>query len=390
MSSVKDTRDRYLAVCAAGSNDLYSPMILGVLNEQLGNKQDVPEMKLSLAGNTRNRDNEIKYSRRLDDADAHMLYQTLCNNIFITALDLSYNNLTDDGALHVAKLIEESATIKEISLMYNDFGKEGAIHIAKALQNNETVVSLKANGNKFGNYGGMAFAGILQVNTTLQVLELGDTDLATESLIALATVLSYNHTLRVLDVSKPILYSQQEETTVHFANMLKVNKGLKELNLANHGIRDFGVTRLSENLMENLTLTHLNLSCNQITRDGVKELSRCLKTDTPLEILNLGYNRIEDDGAQYLAEAVATLNTQLKSLLVPSNNISGRGLCAIAKSLEINSTLDRVYIWGNKLEESACIAFDSIISSGRLELENTDIQPYHVDGVCYLAQTSWK
>lgn len=44
----------------------------------------------------------------------------------------------------------------------------------------------------------------------------------TESVIALATVLHNNKSLRALNVNRPILFSEQEEATVHFAKMLKV------------------------------------------------------------------------------------------------------------------------------------------------------------------------
>nr|KAG5704742.1 hypothetical protein BaRGS_005198 [Batillaria attramentaria] len=96
------------------------------------------------------------------------------------------------------------------------------------------------------------------------------------------------------------------------AAMLKVNKGLQELHLQKYDMRDYGMTRLSETLVENSKLTYLDLSCNRITRDGVKELAKVLKLNTPLETLDLGYNRLEDDGAMHLAEVLGTFNNTLK------------------------------------------------------------------------------
>jgi len=43
-----------------------------------------------------------------------------------------------------------------------------------------------------------------------------------ESLIALSTVLNYNQSLKSLNVGRPIVHSVDEETTEHFANMLRV------------------------------------------------------------------------------------------------------------------------------------------------------------------------
>ena len=60
------------------------------------------------------------------------------------------------------------------------------------------------------------------MNTALEKLDLSDTDLKTESLIALSTVLRNNTTLRFLHINRPLLFTHQEEPTVHFAKMLKV------------------------------------------------------------------------------------------------------------------------------------------------------------------------
>ena len=58
-------------------------------------------MHLYLAGN-----NHHVTKVRLSDTDALLLYKTLRNNTYVTSLDLRYNNLSDEGAKHIAKLIE--------------------------------------------------------------------------------------------------------------------------------------------------------------------------------------------------------------------------------------------------------------------------------------------
>ncbi|XP_046343701.2 leucine-rich repeat-containing protein 34-like isoform X1 [Haliotis rufescens] len=346
------------------------------------NRGDFKEnMHLYLAGN-----NKLLTDRRLADPDCLALYKTLENNLYVVSLDLRYNNITDEGAQHLAKLIEGTPGLQELDLMGNDIGPDGAEHIAKALQTNETLRTLRMTGNKIGNKGGMCFAQALQVNLTLEALDVGDTDMTIESVIAMATVLNQNKTLKALNVNRPILFTHQEETTVHFSKMLKVNRSLEELHLQKYDMRDFGATRLAECLMENYTLTYLDLSCNRITRDGTKELAKVLKKDTALKTLDLGFNRLEDDGALHLADALATCNMTLNTLVIVSNNIASKGLCAIADSMKTNTSLSKVFIWGNKLEEPACIAFANLVETGRLDLTDTDVKPYVVDGVTSLCE----
>uniref|UniRef100_A0A3B4DM18 Leucine rich repeat containing 34 n=1 Tax=Pygocentrus nattereri TaxID=42514 RepID=A0A3B4DM18_PYGNA len=253
---------------------------------------------------------------------------------------------------------------------------------------NATLKRLRMTGNKIGNKGAMHFASMMQTNTTLEELDVSDCDLATQSLIAFAIVLNSNRSIRSINVSRPLLFSLQEETAVHMARMLAVNQTLRELHMGKHGMTDSGVERLCEGLMINRTLRYLDLRCNRITRDGAKRLSEVLRRNSTLEILDLSSNRIEDDGAVYLSEAVALPHCKLRALSVPNNSIGTTGLVSLTKAMNTNPNLTHIYIWGNRLEEPVCVAFSQLIASGRLLKDHTDVSPYEVDGRFYLAEMS--
>ncbi|KAM7437686.1 Leucine rich repeat-containing protein 34 [Porites harrisoni] len=390
MSDAASTKEDYMKVCVDLGKEPDSN-ILAVLNSAVDDSllEPIIEFNLHLHGNKRNERNEM-YRRRLTDEDASILYKTLKSNTFIIGLDLGYNTIGDEGAEIIAQLLQETVCLQWLVLSYNDIGPAGGEAIAKGLQVNETLGKLRINGNKIKNKGGMALAGALQVNTMLEELDLGETDLEIESVIAMATVLNYNNTLKSINLNRPLLRTRQEEPTVHLARMLKVNVRLREIHLAHYDMRDFGAERLKENLFDNLNLTHLDLRSNNITRDGAKQLALLLKANTPLEVLNLAYNRIEDDGAVALAEAVAAYNTNLTTLVICSNNIASEGLCAVARAMRSNGSLHALYIWGNKLEEPACKAFQDLLNGPvpRLDPTNTDVEPYVVDGIVYLARLS--
>ncbi|XP_066858517.1 leucine-rich repeat-containing protein 34 isoform X7 [Anser cygnoides] len=210
----------------------------------------------------------------------------------------------------------------------------------------------------------------------------------TQCLIAIATALTQNKSVKAINLNRPLLYSQEEETTVHVASMLKNNSSLVELHLCKHEIKSFGVERLCEALYENCSLRYLDLSCNRITRDDVKFLGELLKRNQTLEILDLNSNRIEDDGAVYLSEALALYNRTFQVLSVVSNNISGKGLVALSQAMKTNMELSYIYIWGNKFDDATCMAFSELIQTGRLKPACTDVEPYEVDGYVYLAELS--
>ncbi|XP_067850918.1 leucine-rich repeat-containing protein 34 [Heptranchias perlo] len=324
--------------------------------------------------------------QRLTDKDAATLVALLHQNAYITGLDLSFNNLTNCGAEIIGNLLLETTALTDLILMCNEIGSSGAEWLAKALHLNKSLKNLRMNGNKIGNKGGMHFARMLQLNRSLQSLDLGNCDLGIQSLIALATVLNNNTTLQSLDIGRPLLYSIQEEATVHMAHMLQVNQTLQQLHLEKQAMKNFGAEQICEKLVTNKTLQLLNLRCNQISCDGARALAELLKHNTPLKILDLAANRIEDKGLVYISEALRYMNDQLLGLSVVSNSITGVGLVALANALKSNKTLTNVYIWGNELDESACSDFANLLKVGRLKPKQTDISPYWIDGHVYLAQ----
>ncbi|XP_012495617.1 PREDICTED: leucine-rich repeat-containing protein 34 [Propithecus coquereli] len=186
---------------------------------------------------------------------------------------------------------------------------------AAACGKNTTLKYLRMTGNKIENKGGMFFAAMLQINSSLQKLDLGDCDLGMQSVIAFATVLTQNQAIKGINLNRPILYGEQEESTVHLGHMLKENHCLVELHVCKHGIKNCGLQRLCNALYLNTSLRYLDVSCNKITRDGIEYLADVLKSNTTLEVIDLSFNRIENAGANYLSETLTSHNRSLKALV---------------------------------------------------------------------------
>ncbi|KAI5610251.1 leucine-rich repeat-containing protein 34 isoform X1, partial [Silurus asotus] len=388
---------------------------------------------LSLKGNSRQ-------VISLTDEDVKAVSKTLRNHLHVKALDLRYNRISDEGAVHLADLLQENVALQELDLMGNNIGAEGAEQIARSLHHNTSLKKLRMTGNKIQNKGALHFASMLQINSTLEDLDVSDCDLDTQSLITFAIALTNSSSLVSINISRPLLFSLQEETTCHMARMLKVNHSLRELHMGKHNMTDSGVQRLCEALMSNHSLHYLDLRCNKITRDGARHLAGLLRQNDMLQILDLSFNRIENegtvclseaialkhtklstnkitrDGARHLAgllrqndtlqildlsfnrienegtvclsEAIALKHTKLSTLCIQSNNVSTLGLLSLSQAITANPHLTHVYIWGNRLEEPVCVAFSPLISSNRVSAQNTDVTPYTVDGHVYLAQVS--
>ncbi|XP_053456160.1 leucine-rich repeat-containing protein 34 isoform X1 [Nycticebus coucang] len=362
-----------------------NPFILLKLQEadEEVTKGQAEGITLNIAGN-----NHLVPVERVTGEDFWILSRVLMNCQYINGLDIRYNLLSDVGAYYAAKMLQKQLNLVYLNLMFNDIGPEGGEMIAKALHKNKTLKYLRMTGNKIENKGGMCFAAMLQINSSLQKLDLGDCDLGMQSVIAFATVLTQNQAIKGMNLNRPILYGEQEESTVHLGHMLKENHFLVELHLCKHGIKSFGMQQLCDALRLNSALRYLDVSCNQITRDGMMYLANVLKSNTTLEVIDLSFNRIENVGATYLSETLTSHNRSLKALSVVSNNIQGEGLVALSQAMRTNPVISNIYIWGNKFDEATCVAYSELIQMGRLKPEDTDVEPFTVDGHVHLAEVS--
>uniref|UniRef100_A0A8B7WBA8 Leucine-rich repeat-containing protein 34 n=2 Tax=Castor canadensis TaxID=51338 RepID=A0A8B7WBA8_CASCN len=382
--SLAGLQEHYSNLCLEKSQKV-NPFILHILQEvdeeiKKGLKKAIT---LNIAGN-----NRLIPVERITDEDFCILSKILQNHPYIHGLDVRYNLISDAGAYYAAELLETQLYLIYLNLMFNAIRPEGAELIARALHKNTTLKYLRMTGNKIENKGGMFFASMLQINSSLEKLDLGDCDLGMQSVIAFATVLTQNQAVKGINLNRPIMYGEQEESTAHLGHMLKENHCLLELHMCKHGIKNYGIQQLCDALYLNSSLRYLGISCNKITHDGMIHLAAVLKSNTTLEVIDLSFNRIENAGANYLSETLTSHNRSLKALSVVSNNIEGEGLVALSQSMETNPVLSNIYIWGNKFDEATCVAYSDLIQKGRLKPDNTDVEPFVVDGCVYLAEVS--
>jgi hypothetical protein len=326
------------------------PTLVAQLNQAARSNPDAEEIMLHLAGNQ-----PEMFNSRLRDGDLMPMVEgfLLVPSLTITCLDLSYNELKEYGALTLVRLLTEAAHVLELNIAYNDIGASGCVKIAQALQkHNRTLLGLNLSGNTVGDDGGMAIAEMLTANRTLQVLKLSHTGLGTQSIISLATVLNFNKVLQVLEIENPRLFSLQEESAVHLGRMLRVNDTLLELNLAKHGLRDFGAVELCVGLVANKSLRYLDLRCNKLSVECCAALNDLLTKTSSITSLILSHNALGDAGALVLANGLRS-NRTLQNLDMSHCKIKGGGLIALADGIRHQGMLEQLQLWGNEFSVDA-------------------------------------
>jgi len=330
------------------------------------------------------------FTSRIDDVHATVLCQAFATRAqFLVKLDLSHNLLTDVGAgqLAMGLLCQGAAALVSLSLKANSIGADGCEAICQALRRCSSIQSVDLSRNPLERSGGLVVVEFLKDTVNLAELILADTEIDIDVLVAIATALLVGNPtppkLKVCNIENPRIGTLQEEHTVHFGRMLRVNTHLSEIYLGKHRMRDEGVRQLVSFLVENKTLRVLDLRCNELGVAGAQHIGTLLKDDCQLSLLNLTSNRIgeEDnvDGAHAIAGALLS-NRMLRYLNLDCNSLCGEALGFMADAIANNSTLESVALFHNKWDQPSSLKFHEILAdTSRILPLRTDFVTSQVD-----------
>ena len=196
-------------------------------------------------------------------------------------------SISDQGAkflfLGVCKYLNTHSTVTTqivMDLSYNDIHEEGVHHIAELLTNTNVVYQLNLAGNRVGAEGLKSLCEALVTNTSLTELSLLGCSIkvSEDNGPVLTEMLRRNNTLKVLYLYMNIL----TESAFHYiATGLKDNTSLRKLNLSNCGLTDRGVESLSTGLNDYIEVLDLDRN-ERITISGLKTLASHLITPARL------------------------------------------------------------------------------------------------------------
>ena len=240
-------------------------------------------------------------------------------------------------------------TLLELDLSSNEISDEGATALQQALKGNTTLQRLNLSSNEISDEGATALQQALKGNTTLQRLNLSSNEISDEGATALAQVVKGNTTLKMLDLARNQI---GDEGATALAQAMKGYRSttLRTLDLSSNEISDVGATALALAMKGNTTLQFLGLSHNLIGDEGATALAHAMKGNTTLELLDLNNNQISDEGATALAQAMKG-NTILPVLYLADNQISDEGVTALGSLLHGNTKLV-IYTCGRWIEPS--------------------------------------
>ena len=221
-------------------------------------------------------------------------------NSTLTSLDLTGNEIGDDGAAVLGECLQSNTSLKKLSLDYNGIGADGAAALGECLKYNTSLKKLYLNYSRIDDDSAAVLGECLKHNTSLTRFDLNNNEIGGDGAVALGGCLKYNTSL-----TKLYLHDNNigDDGAAGLGECLKYNTSLTSLDFSNNGIGNDGAAALGECLKYNTSLTKLDLDDNSIGDDGAAALGECLKYNTSLTTLDLRRNEIGDAGAAALVVA---------------------------------------------------------------------------------------
>ena len=272
-------------------------------------------------------------------------------NTCLTSLDLSNNELNDEGAVQLGKALASNNKqhIKELKLSRNNIGNRGARALGAGLVASTTLEVLVLSNNEIQDQG---IAALAQGCRTLRRLSLDNNRISPQGAVALGQALSSSKKdgggsscCRMVELSLEANHMGNEGTLALAKMLTSPESKLRLLNLRKNHIGDNGCEGIGQALGCNSALEILNLGDNEIGGDGVSRLARGLLTNKALRRLILSGNKIGNE-TQSLGRALSS--SSLAELWLCNNSVGDAGLQGIGQSLPTNKALRKLLLDNNK------------------------------------------
>ncbi|KAF9925439.1 hypothetical protein FBU30_004772 [Linnemannia zychae] len=289
-------------------------------------------------------------SNRITAAGLELLVESLTNNRKLTRLNLQSNNIKRAGASILARLLTKNRILRHLNAGSNGLGSEGCATIANAVRFNRALYSLSLDMNEMGPSGAAAMATALVSNRHLTYVYLPHNNIGDEGLEKICESLKRNKTLIGLDLELNNIGSGQNTAgMVALAEVLKVNRTLREINLAYNTFSGDAISELMKGVAVNSTLESINFINCGISTEGAIAIAEILPSARGLQNLGLTSNPdIAVEGYWALSNNLAK-NRSMKGIQLDYNSEDRQALYEAMQKF-----LTRNFIWQQAIYAAAC------------------------------------
>jgi Ran GTPase-activating protein (RanGAP) involved in mRNA processing and transport len=311
--------------------------------------------------------------------------------------DLSWNSLTDEAALHLARILSGNSALKRLNLSSNAIGNRGVKALAEALVYDVALRELNIVGNQaddasvealskvlrrpsseklrllweqnnfspagkrrldaaiafrrhLGTWLGRCLSDIAtcrEINLDLEEFPLGD-----DELITLTTdLVKYSSRVKVLRAAGNEFLTARGVCVLARDGLAPNHVALERIYLSCALIRDVGAGCLAQAVLFNTSIRVLSLATCGITSEGAKMLSNALRRNSSVQAVSLQGNDIGDVGARDICSAVLDkANPNILSLNLSGCKVTDGGLL-----LPPITKLESLFLSNNQISDAGAL-----------------------------------
>lgn len=235
-------------------------------------------------------------------------------------IDISYNNITDDGIKIIANHLKGDPRLRFLNLEGNGLTSQGSASIINLISHPENKLNcIRIGHNNFGDEGAIPIIEALSNNRVLKKIGLNHINLSSKSLIAMSNLLLQNKTIEYLCLSDNSINLENLEL---FSKALAKNDHLTTLDISGNRLEDQDTSLLFDALHHNRKLTKLFLTYNNMGTQGAKSLANLLRHNKTLLGVDIAYCKLSEDDLEEILSSIEENNFTLKKLNISSNQIS--------------------------------------------------------------------
>ncbi|KAJ3320201.1 hypothetical protein HDV06_005445 [Boothiomyces sp. JEL0866] len=275
------------------------------------------------------------------------------NDIVLKSLDTYISTATE---LYVNDLQRNER--HELVNTFRPIGAEDTYILTKSLLKQSSLKALDLSFNDIKDQGLSYLSEYIHVTETLEDLDLVNNQITTVGMVYLAKGLKANCSLRMLVLSRN---SIEDDGVLLLVNALK-DKAIETLGLDATGITENGMTHISNFVAQSKHLRALDLSLNSISCEGIKYFAQAIRKSNCLLQIDLHSNNIKDEGATYLATSLI-VNKSLRTVVLEENMIGDEGALQLASAITQNSTLSELVLCDNNIGQKGAVALADALSA---------------------------
>ena len=315
------------------------------------------------------------------------LTDILFNTERISRLNLSKNNIGDEGAILLINSLKDSQSLVSLDISSNSISHKGGSILFTTFVHQQSIVNLDISSHEGINRNRLTIRGIMNIqeflekNLFMEKLNISANSLKNEGFELICKGLNNNITLKELSIGNNDINEEGLEQCLQYINTTKITY----LNLGGNKIKDEGLILFANNLRHFPELKAINVSNCNIGYKGFKELLKVLQSVRRIESLDISENKLKsenfgelkmyfcafgirylnlsrchlEDETTYLLGDCLSSNETIKHLNLSKNKISDAGFKSFQGLLSANSTLEYLDLSCNFISEVTAIEFIS-------------------------------